>query len=101
MASTVEAEKKATTTKKAERLRIFKSDQFHRKGFKDVREQVAHKMGEHFESGLVKDIRANEYVVEKDGVRVHLAKVRILMILNIHIFRVIAAICSYILVCST
>lgn len=63
-------------SKKAERLRFMKSDQFHRQGFKDVREKVETTMGEQFESTLVKDLKSSNYVVERDGVRVHLAKVK-------------------------
>ena len=63
-------------SKKAERLRFMKSDQFHRQGFKEVREKVESTMGEQFESTLVKDLKSSNYVVERDGVRVHLAKVR-------------------------
>lgn len=64
------------TSKKAERLRFMKSEQFHRQGFKEVREKVETTMGEQFESTLVKDLKSSNYVVERDGVKVHLAKVR-------------------------
>jgi hypothetical protein len=74
--STVEDEQVSSSpTKKAERLRFMKSDQFHRQGFKEVRNKVETTMGEQFESTLVKDLKASNYVVERDGVRVHLAKV--------------------------
>jgi hypothetical protein len=75
--STVEDEQvsSAAPTKKAERLRFMKSEQFHRKGFKEVRDKVEATMGEQFESTLVKDLKSSNYVVERDGVRVHLAKV--------------------------
>mmetsp|Transcript_2538 Transcript_2538/g.4071 ORF Transcript_2538/g.4071 Transcript_2538/m.4071 type:complete len:453 (-) Transcript_2538:122-1480(-) len=61
-------------TKKAERLRFMKNEQFHRKGFKEVREDVETTMAEQFESKLVQDLKTNDFVIEKDGVKVHLAK---------------------------
>jgi len=69
-----EQDPKVVVTKKNERLRMFKSDKFHRKGFKDVREEVESRMENQFQSELVKDLTSNEFMVEKDGVRVHLAK---------------------------
>ena len=69
-------ESAAKVTKKNDRLRMFKSEQFHRKGFKDVRTGVEETMEKQFESEMVKDLRSNDFVVEKDGVKVHLAKVR-------------------------
>jgi 4-hydroxy-3-methylbut-2-en-1-yl diphosphate reductase len=63
-------------SKKAERLRFMKSDQFHRQGFKEVRKSVESTMQEQFQSTLVQDLRSNNFVIERDGVRVHLAKVR-------------------------
>lgn len=61
--------------KKDERLRIFKSDQFHRKGFKEVREGVEQTMGEQYESSVVEELKQSNYVIQKDGVKVYLAKV--------------------------
>lgn len=72
--STTEEQKK-TPTKKEDRLRFMKSDQFYRKGFKEVREDVENTMQEQFKSELVDDLKANEYVIERDGVKVYLAKV--------------------------
>ena len=63
-------------TKKEERLRMMKSSQFHRRGFKEVREQVEDRMAGEYESPLVKELRSSNYVMEKDGVKVYLAKVR-------------------------
>lgn len=65
---------KQTQTKKAKRLQYMKTDQFHRKGFKDVREKVDKNMGEQFKSSLVDELKGNNFVIEKDGVKVHLAK---------------------------
>jgi len=70
--STTEEEK--PITKKAGRLGFFKSEQFHRKGFKDVREDVEETVKTQYESSLVDDLKSSNYVIEKDGVRVYLAK---------------------------
>jgi biopolymer transport protein ExbB/TolQ len=63
-------------SKKDARLRMMKSEQFHRKGFKQVREQVEQAMGEQFQSEIVKSLRENDFAMEQDGVKVYLAKVR-------------------------
>ena len=60
-------------SKKDDRLRMMKSDQFYRRGFKEVREDV---MEDQFQSKLVDEMKTSNYVVERDGVKVHLAKVR-------------------------
>ena len=67
-------------TKKDERLRMMKSDQFYRKGFKEVRSDVEDVMEEQFKSELVDDLKSNNYVIERDGVKVHLAKVRFALV---------------------
>ncbi|KAL9190284.1 hypothetical protein ACHAXT_007495 [Thalassiosira profunda] len=75
MSSTADAptgEKKPT--KKEKRLQYMKAPDFHRRGFKEVRENVEKSMGEQFKSGLVDELKSNDFVIEKDGVRVHLAK---------------------------
>jgi hypothetical protein len=64
-------------TKKKERLRFMKSEQFHRRGFKEVREQVETTMTGQFESDLVKEFKTSDFLIERDGVKVHLAKVRL------------------------
>jgi 4-hydroxy-3-methylbut-2-enyl diphosphate reductase len=69
-------EEDGKSTKKAERLRFMQNKQFHRKGFKEVREGVETVMKEQFMSGLVNDMKTGQYVLERDGVKVHLAKVR-------------------------
>lgn len=61
-------------TKKEKRLEFMKETTFHRKGFKEVRDNVEKNMGEQFKSSLVDELKSNNYVIEKDGVRVHLAK---------------------------
>ena len=66
-----------SATKKDERLRMMKSQQFHRKGFKEVREDVESTMMEQFKGEIVEDLRKSNYVMERDGVKVYLAKVRL------------------------
>lgn len=63
-------------SKKDGRLRMMKSDQFYRRGFKEVREDVEDVMEDQFKSELVDELKTSNYVVERDGVKVHLAKVR-------------------------
>jgi len=60
--------------KKDERLRMMKSDQFHRKGFKEVREKVEDTMTGQFKSDLVEEFKESNYVIDKEGVKVYLAK---------------------------
>eukprot|EP00540_Astrosyne_radiata_P007200 CAMPEP_0116868100 /NCGR_PEP_ID=MMETSP0418-20121206/26996_1 /TAXON_ID=1158023 /ORGANISM="Astrosyne radiata, Strain 13vi08-1A" /LENGTH=447 /DNA_ID=CAMNT_0004504007 /DNA_START=118 /DNA_END=1461 /DNA_ORIENTATION=- len=63
-----------TQSKKKERLRLMRDKQFHRQGFKEQRDEVEKTMDNEYQSALVKDLRSNQYVMERDGVRVHLAK---------------------------
>lgn len=63
-------------SKKDDRLRMMKSDQFYRRGFKEVREDVEDVMEDQFKSKLVDEMKTSNYVVEREGVKVHLAKVR-------------------------
>jgi 4-hydroxy-3-methylbut-2-enyl diphosphate reductase len=76
--STTEEQKetKKSSTKKEDRLRMMKSPQFYRKGFKEVRDQVEDTMQNQFKSTLVEDLKQNNYLLERDGVKVYLAKVR-------------------------
>mmetsp|Transcript_24424 Transcript_24424/g.35027 ORF Transcript_24424/g.35027 Transcript_24424/m.35027 type:complete len:464 (+) Transcript_24424:178-1569(+) len=60
--------------KKQERRRIMASDSFHRMGFKEVRPQAAETMKKEYQSELVADMKTSNFVMERDGVRVHLAK---------------------------
>jgi 4-hydroxy-3-methylbut-2-en-1-yl diphosphate reductase len=62
------------TTKKEDRLKFMKSDKFHRRGFKEVREKVERDVQEQYQSEVVGELKSSNYVVEKDGVKVHLAK---------------------------
>jgi len=52
----------------------MKSDQFYRNGFKEVRKDVEDTMKDQFKSNLVDDLKSNQFVMEREGVRVHLAK---------------------------
>eukprot|EP00956_Cyclotella_meneghiniana_P031446 scaffold82592_cov67-Cyclotella_meneghiniana.AAC.4 len=72
MSTEVEETKK--TTKKEKRLQYMKSPSFYRQGFKDVRPAVEKSMEEQFKSPLVDELKSNNFVIEKDGVTVHLAK---------------------------
>mmetsp|Transcript_24182 Transcript_24182/g.50673 ORF Transcript_24182/g.50673 Transcript_24182/m.50673 type:complete len:463 (-) Transcript_24182:169-1557(-) len=75
--STVEetsVEESKPVRKKEKRLQYMKTDTFHRRGFKEVREGVEKAMSEQFESELVDELKSNNFVINKDGVKVHLAK---------------------------
>ena len=73
---TAVTEEKRKPSKKDDRLRMMKSEQFYRRGFKEVRDDVEDVMEEQFKSKLVDEMKTSNYVVERDGVKVHLAKVR-------------------------
>jgi 4-hydroxy-3-methylbut-2-enyl diphosphate reductase len=68
----VEAEKKRT--KKADRLSFMKDENFYRRGFKEVREKVEANVEEQYTSELVGELKSSNYVLEKDGVKIYLAK---------------------------
>lgn len=70
------AEGKRPKRKKDDRLRMMKSEQFHRRGFKEVRDVVEETMTGQFKSALVEEFKENNYVIDKEGVKVYLAKVR-------------------------
>jgi len=72
--STEVAEESKKKTKKEKRLEFMKTESFHRKGFKDVREGVEKSMQEQFKSQLVDELTSNDFVLERDGVKVFLAK---------------------------
>lgn len=74
--TTEDAEAKAST-KKEDRLRMMKSPRFHRRGFQDARDDAEQRLQEEYMSEVVKDLKASNYVMEKDGVKVYLAKVSI------------------------
>eukprot|EP00977_Amphora_coffeiformis_P020652 scaffold8374_cov175-Amphora_coffeaeformis.AAC.91 len=71
--TTEEAEKKAAT-KKEERLRMMQSPRFHRRGFKEVRDGAEQRLQGEYMSPVVKELKESNYVMEKDGVKVYLAK---------------------------
>jgi len=52
----------------------MKSPTFYRQGFKDVRPAVEKSMEDQFKSSLVDELKTNDFVIEKDGVKVYLAK---------------------------
>ena len=54
---------------------MMKSKQFHRKGFKEVRDQVESTMEEEYNSPVVQDLKDSHHVMSRDGVKVYLAKV--------------------------
>jgi 4-hydroxy-3-methylbut-2-enyl diphosphate reductase len=62
-------------TKKEERLRMIDSKQYYRRGFKEVRKESEQTMNEQFQSPIVNDLKTNNYIMERDGVTVYLAKV--------------------------
>jgi len=66
-------EEEAKVSKKNKRLQFMKDDQFYRNGFKDVRKDVEDVMEGQFKSKLVDDMKENKHIVEREGVRVHLA----------------------------
>lgn len=61
-------------SKKADRLRFMKNPSFHRRGFKEVRKDVEQDVGDQYNSDLVNDLKESKYIMERDGVTVHLAK---------------------------
>jgi len=76
MSSSIEAEVEdnSTLSKKQNRLKFMKNPSFHRRGFKDVRDEVKKGMDESFNSVLVDDLKETEFIMERDGVTVYLAK---------------------------
>lgn len=62
--------------KKEDRLAFMKSDQFHRRGFKEVRTQVEKDIEDQFQAKLVNDLKESNYMIENKeaGVKVYLAK---------------------------
>ena len=68
------ASEETTRSKKNDRLDFMKSPQYHRRGFKEVRPKIEEKMEEDYTSDLVEDLKSNNYLVEKEGVKMYLAK---------------------------
>eukprot|EP00281_Chroomonas_sp_CCMP1168_P018361 CAMPEP_0206229518 /NCGR_PEP_ID=MMETSP0047_2-20121206/9748_1 /ASSEMBLY_ACC=CAM_ASM_000192 /TAXON_ID=195065 /ORGANISM="Chroomonas mesostigmatica_cf, Strain CCMP1168" /LENGTH=473 /DNA_ID=CAMNT_0053652839 /DNA_START=32 /DNA_END=1453 /DNA_ORIENTATION=- len=64
----------APLDKRAERRRIVSNPKFNRLGFKDSKKEVEGIMVEEFTSDLVKELREQSYVIEREGVTVKLAK---------------------------
>lgn len=63
--------------KKEQRLQFMKSERFHRRGFKEVRDKVESDIQQQFNAQLVEDLKSNNYVLDKTeeaGVKVYLAK---------------------------
>jgi hypothetical protein len=60
--------------KRQERRRIVSSGNFNRKGFKEAEEEVQGMMVEEFTSDLVKELRENNFVLERNDVVIKLAK---------------------------
>jgi 4-hydroxy-3-methylbut-2-enyl diphosphate reductase len=70
------ASTKTMSKKKEDRLNFMKSEQFHRRGFKEVREKVEKDIETQFQSSLVNDLKESNYVIENKeaNVKVYLAK---------------------------
>jgi hypothetical protein len=64
----------APLDKRLERRRIVSNPNFNRMGFKDSKQEVEGIMVEEFTSDLVKELRDNSYVIERDNVTIKLAK---------------------------
>ena len=64
------------SAKKAERLEFTRNPQYHRRGFKAVRPEVEAEMATTYKSELVESFKTKDanYRVEKQGVRIYLAK---------------------------
>jgi 4-hydroxy-3-methylbut-2-en-1-yl diphosphate reductase len=62
--------------KKEDRLNFMKSQQFHRRGFKEVRTQVEQDIEHQFQAQLVNTLKESNYRIENKeaGVTVYLAK---------------------------
>jgi 4-hydroxy-3-methylbut-2-enyl diphosphate reductase len=60
--------------KRQERRRIVSSENFNRRGFKEAEEEVQGMMAEEFTSELVKELRNNNFVLERNNVVIKLAK---------------------------
>lgn len=73
-ATTDSTEEKQNKSKKENRLDFMKNPSFHRRGFKDVRDNVEQAMQDQYQSSVVNDMKQSNFVLERDGVKVHLAK---------------------------
>jgi 4-hydroxy-3-methylbut-2-enyl diphosphate reductase len=66
-------EETTRVSKKHKRLEFMKSPQFHRNGFKEIRSEVEDTMKQQFKSSVVDEMKGNQFVLEREGVKVHLA----------------------------
>mmetsp|Transcript_11581 Transcript_11581/g.21659 ORF Transcript_11581/g.21659 Transcript_11581/m.21659 type:complete len:467 (+) Transcript_11581:433-1833(+) len=66
-------EETARVSKKQKRLEFMKSPQFHRNGFKEIRSEVEGTMNQQFKSSVVDEMKSNQFVMDREGVKVHLA----------------------------
>jgi len=73
MSETTETEEEAKISKKQQRLLFMKNDKFFRNGFKEVRKDVESTMEGQFKSNVVDEMKENKFVMEREGVKVHLA----------------------------
>jgi 4-hydroxy-3-methylbut-2-enyl diphosphate reductase len=73
MSETTETEEALKVSKKQQRLQFMKNDKFYRNGFKEVRKDVESTMEGQFKSNIVDDMKANKFIMEREGVKVHLA----------------------------
>jgi 4-hydroxy-3-methylbut-2-enyl diphosphate reductase len=85
-------EEQRRRTKKADRLDFMKNDQFHRRGFKEVRDKVEADVQQQYTSELVGELKSSNYVVDKDGVKVYLAKV-------CYVMWIVVNLCFYVNIC--
>eukprot|EP00186_Timspurckia_oligopyrenoides_P003855 CAMPEP_0182445598 /NCGR_PEP_ID=MMETSP1172-20130603/3673_1 /TAXON_ID=708627 /ORGANISM="Timspurckia oligopyrenoides, Strain CCMP3278" /LENGTH=452 /DNA_ID=CAMNT_0024641401 /DNA_START=74 /DNA_END=1432 /DNA_ORIENTATION=- len=60
--------------KRQARRKVMSSEKFNRRGFKTTKEEVEGMMTEEFTSSLIKELREQAYIVEKDGITIKLAK---------------------------
>ncbi|KAK4536483.1 hypothetical protein CDCA_CDCA08G2508 [Cyanidium caldarium] len=60
--------------KKQQRRRIMQGEKFNRRGFADTKEEAQGMMVEEFTSELLRQMREEAYILERDGITVYLAK---------------------------
>jgi 4-hydroxy-3-methylbut-2-enyl diphosphate reductase len=74
MSETTETEEaEIKISKKKQRLEFMRNEKFYRNGFKEQRKDVEATMEGQFKSQVVDELKANKFVMERDGVKVHLA----------------------------
>jgi 4-hydroxy-3-methylbut-2-enyl diphosphate reductase len=72
--STEPSQMAGMSKKKEDRLNFMKNPQFHRRGFKTVRPKVEETMEKQYKAGVVEDLKSNNFVMDREGVKVYLAK---------------------------